>query len=107
MIIINKQIKGQESVDVNALNFPRLFYTPCDPRREPVQMTHLSAEIVGDDIDVQTDIPDADALKVALETRLTEKYARSMKMLESIKSTLDVIEKHFPNVINTYKDIML
>ena len=82
MILVNQQLKANKEYKTHREMFPRLYYQNFSG--EWSQIRHVSIEIINGNIDVQTDLSDAEAVyKYVTEWIEKEKKSQNKKLQEA------------------------
>ena len=91
MIYINSHLEKETTYQSHREMFPKLYYTDFDGKSR--QMRHITVELSGGDVYVQTDLTDFGQIQRETERILRTLLAGAKKKAAEAQETIDTIQK--------------
>lgn len=91
MIYINSNLEKGKTYNSHREMFPKLYYTDFDGK--PRQMRHITVELFGGDVYVQTDLTDCGQIQREIERILRTLLAGAKKKASEAQETINTIKK--------------
>ena len=91
MLHINSHLESGKTYKSHWEMFPKLYHTDFDGK--PRQMHHITVELSGGDVYVQTDLTDCGQIQREIERILHTLLAGAKKKAAEAQETIDTIQK--------------
>ena len=91
MILVNQQLKKEKDCKTHREMFPRLYYQNFSGKWE--LFSHISVKIIDENIDVQTDLNDVEAIHRYVTEWIKKEKAMAEQKLQEAQNILKAINK--------------